>query len=107
MHNEQTVALCRRYRLWDVMFSEFFFYCGRNSTLQLAAKLKLKDERRDHLFTKMQTHVLRFLEFVATVPNQDNIEECQKILVCFELAMLVVRAIRQANKLCQHIRSDR
>ena len=85
MNNEQTVALCRRYRLWDVLFSEFFFYCGQDSTLQLSPKLRLKDERRDFLFSKMQTQVLRFLEFVATVPNQENIEECQKILELLDL----------------------
>ena len=76
-----TVTLCRRYRLWDRLFSEFFLYAGREANMRMTAEQAALNKKRDRVFTMLQKSTLSFLEFAATRPANDNVEECQKLLV--------------------------
>ncbi len=66
-----TIHLSSSYRIWDVIFSDFFFYCGIPDNTHPAV----------FLFQGLRLQILLFIQFVATIEKHDNSEECQKLLV--------------------------
>ena len=78
------ILLCTKDRLWDLLFSENFFFCGYEdglfTGLQLKSEIVQKSLHQKKFFEKVHQQVLLFIKFTGALSGHNNIHECIKLV---------------------------
>lgn len=101
-----SAILCRRYRLWDALFSDSFFYCGLDEGISASEAMQEKDSLRGGIFSSLRAFTMEALEFLAVVDEHDNIDEIHKVLELLDTyhnePALVLQVSRSLISILQH-----
>jgi hypothetical protein len=78
-----SLALCRRFQIWDLLFSKFFFFTPISPAVY-TDNFDVNPQKDSALFGRLKEAILHFISSIATVDSHDNIDECRKMIDTLE-----------------------